>query len=168
MQAIETAWKQFFLQFTPYVFADNELIQDPRNILYPRITFSYSMGDYFTNTLTTFQVWDWGFNLGRLWDICNAIAATVPVESGTGLTISSGIYFEYVLSDGTMGRTDTAEEMNEVIRNNDVESWQEIREKIVGAIEIKRSTPFLTPRTSDEQLSRIMYGTLQARYLNII
>lgn len=168
MQAIETAWRKFYGQFAPHVFPGTDLIQDPTNTLYPRITFTYQVGDFLDNTVSTFEVWDWSHNSARVWDICNAIADAVPVGSGTGLDIPLGTHFEYALADGTTGRVETAEEMNDVIRREDVASWQEVSKGSAGSIEIWRGTPFLQPSPKDEPLLRVMYGILQAQYVNIV
>lgn len=170
MQVIEIAWKQFFRQFAPHVFTEGELVQDSTNTLYPRITFSYQMGEYFTNTLTTFQVWTWGFNNTQLWSVCDKIAEAVPIESGTALTISGKIYHEYFNPE-----TDTWEQFEvadfQAIADRYfplIIEWRRVESDSAGGIEIWRGNPFLTPSPKDEPLSRVMYGTLQARYLNII
>lgn len=171
MQVIETAWKQFFSQFAPYVFTEGELIQDPNNILYPRITFSYSMGDFFDNTITTFQVWDWSHNNSGLWAVCDKISQAIPVESGTEITIPGETYFEYLNPDTWVWiRFDNASDFQAIADKFAPQTveWRTVEKETSGAIEIKRGTPFSTPSPKDEAMSRCQYGTLQARYLNTI
>lgn len=170
MQAIETAWRQWFGQFAPYVFTEGELVEDPANTLYPRITFSYQMGDFAVNTLTTFQVWTWSHNNAELWSVCDKIAAAVPVEAGTAIIIPGEVYHEYRNPvTGVWTRFEVAD--FQVIADQFAPTpieWRRVERESAGGIEIWRGSPFLTPSPKDEPLSRAMYGTLQARYLNII
>jgi len=169
MQAIESAWKEFFNQFAPYVYTEGELVDDPLNELYPRITFSYQMGDYFNQTLTTFQVWTWSHNNSQLWEVCNKISNSIQVESGASITIPGRIFYEYRNPDtGNWIEFDIDEFQNiaDMLAPNPVE-WKKIELNSAGAIEIWRGNPFLTPSPKDNPLSRVQYGTLICRYLNI-
>lgn len=170
MQAIAFAWQSFFEQFAPYVFSDGDLIDDPRNIKYPRITYSYTVGDFFVNTLTTFQVWDWSHNNNSVFSVCDKIAAAVPAESGTTIIIPGETYHEYLNPITDMWTEFEIADFQSIADEFAPKAvkWRRTKIESAGGIEIRRGTPFLTPRTSDEQLSRIMYGTLQARYLNTI
>lgn len=170
MQAVETAWKQWFSQFAPHVFTEGELVQDPTNTLYPRITFSYSMADFFVNTMTTFQVWTWSHNNAQLWEVCNKITEAVPVESGTGITIPGEVYHEYLNPDTSAWERFNIMEFQSIAdRLAPIPvQWRRMEDNSVGGIEIRRGTPFLTPSPKDEVLSRVMYGVLQAQYLTIV
>lgn len=164
MQAIETAWKKWFEKFAPYVFTEGELVEDPSNTLYPRITFSYQMGDFAVNTITSFQVWTWSHNNSQLWEVCNKISEYVPVLAGTKIYIPGETYFEYKLKDGTTGRVDTAEEINKIMETESGVKWWTVTDRTAGELTLWRGDPFLTPSPKDEALSRVMYGTLQTRY----
>lgn len=169
MQAIEIAWKQFFEQFVPHVFTEGELVQDLSNTLYPRITFSYQVGEYFANTLVTFQVWTWSHNNAELWSVCNRISDAVPIEAGTMLNIPGETYHEYYdpLSGWARFEIGEFQSIADRFAPQSVE-WRKVESKSAGGIEIWRGSPFLTPSPKDEAMSRVMYGTLQARYLNTI
>lgn len=170
MQQIAIAWQSFFEQFTPYVYTDGQFIDDPTNILFPRITYSYSISDTFQNTLTTFQVWDWSFNDSRIWEICNKIAEAVPVEVGTEIIISGETYFEYLNpTTGVWTRFEVGDfqAIADQFAPAPIE-WRKVERESAGGINIKRGSPFLTPRISDDVMLRIMYGTMTARYINII
>lgn len=170
MQAVANAWHGFFEQFAPFVYSDGDLIDDPTNVKYPRITYSYSVTDAFTNSLTIFQVWDWSFNSARLFSICNAIAEAVPIEVGTAIFIPGEIYHEYknpITGIWTRFEIGDFQSIADEFAPTPIE-WRRVESESAGGIEIRRGSPFLTPRTSDEPLSRIVYGTLTSRYLNII
>lgn len=170
MQAVANAWQGFFEQFAPFVYSDGDLIDDPTNVKYPRITYSYSVTDAFTNSLTVFQAWDWSFNSARLFSICNAIAEAVPIISGTAIIILAQTYYEYLNPNtGIWTMFDVADfqTIADEFAPTPIE-WRRIEGKSAGDINIWRGTPFLVPRTSDENLLRIMYGTLACRYLTII
>lgn len=170
MQYIETAWKQFFLQFVPHVFTEGELVEDPDNKLYPRITFSYQIGDFLTNTLTTFQVWTWSHNNSDLWAVCDKIAEEVPVECGTDINIAGGIIYEYkhpVNNNWIQFNIEDFQAIADAFPDKEIQ-WRKIESNSSGGINIYRGSPFLTPSPKDEAMSRVMYGTLTARYLNIV
>ena len=170
MQAIERAWTDFFRQFAPHVFAEGELIEDPDNTLYPRITYSYQTADYFVNTLTTFQVWDWSHSDNTLLGICNKIAEAVPIGMGAVLAIPGEIRHEYFdPASGLWTEFDLAEfqTLADSLAPDDI-VWREVESGSAGGIEIWRGSPFLTLSPKDEAMSRVRYGTLQARYLNTI
>lgn len=170
MQAIAFAWQAFYGQFAPYVFSDGDLIEDPQNTKYPRITYSYQVSDFFNNSLSTFQVWDYGFNNARLFEVCDKISLAVPVQSGTEIIIPGETYFEYLNPiSGFWVRFEIADfqEIAEEFAPKVIE-WRRVETDTSGAIEIHRGSPFLTPSPKDEQLSRAMYGTLISRYLTTI
>lgn len=170
IQSIEIAWRNWFLQFAPFVFTDGELIQDPNNSLYPRITFSYSLTDVFVNSLTTYQVWTYSHNNAELWTVCDKIAEAVPVETGTEIIIPGETYFEYlnpITEFWVEFEITDFQSIADEFAPTAIE-WRRVESESAGGINIKRGTPFLTPSPKDEELSRAMYGTLQARYLNII
>lgn len=174
IQQIEQAWRGWFLKFAPFVYTEGELIQDPNNELYPRITFSYSTADYFVNTLTAFQVWDWGRDSTRLNAACDKIALAVPVMAGASLEIETKEHLEYLHPDTNEWVWFTMDEWNTIVdwHFNRIPrltvNWRHEEGSKAGAIEIWRGTPFLTPSTKDEVMSRVMYGTLVSRYLNIV
>lgn len=170
MQQIAFAWQSFFEQFAPYVFSEGDLIDDPTNVLYPRITYSWSMGDVFTNTLTTFQVWDYSFNNARVLEVCGKITEVVPIESGTAIIIPGEVYHEYRNPiTGIWQRFEIGDfqSIADQFAPTPIE-WRRVEGKSAGEIAIWRGSPFLTPRPSDEALSRIMYGTLISRHRTII
>lgn len=170
MQAVANAWQGFFEQFAPFVYSDGDLIDDPTNVKYPRITYSYSVTDAFINSLTVFQVWDWSFNSARLFSICNAIAEVVPVEAGTAIFIPGEVYHEYKNPiTGIWSRFEIGDfqAIADQFAPTLIE-WRRVEKESAGQLSIWRGSPFLTPRASDEPLSRIMYGTLACRYRTIV
>lgn len=170
MQQIAFAWQRFFEQFVPYAFSEGDLIQDPDNVLYPRITYSYAVGDFFVNTLTTMQIWDWGHNSARLFEVCDRIAEAIPVESGTSIIIPGEIYHEYRNPiTGVWTRFEVADFQSIADQFAPIPiEWRRVESESAGGIEMWRGSPFLTPSPKDEAMSRVMYGTLQARYLTTV
>ena len=170
MQAIELVWKRFFEQFVPFVYNEGELIKDPENIMYPRITYSYQVGDFFSDILTVFQVWSWSHNNNELLSVCNQIAKAIPVASGASISIRDDTRYEY-FDPATLDWIpfDIAEMQDIAERlSPDEVDWREVEGQTAGAIEIWRGSPFLTPSPKDEVMSRCMYGTLACRYLNTL
>lgn len=170
MQNIEQAWKEFFKQFTDNVFTENEYIEDTEYKHFPRITFSYQIGDYFDNTLATFQVWTYSFNNAQLFHICDKIAKAIPVESGANIEINTDETYEYKHPVTGAWIMFELSEFDDIAAQfpNDVIEWRKNAGKSVGAIEVWRGNPFMTPSPKDEPMLRVSYGTLQARYLNTV
>lgn len=182
MKQIANAWKEFFKQFAPYAFAENEIIadetgqqiNDPNNVLYPRITYSYKVGNFLKDDIITFQVWDWAHGNDILLSVCDKIAAAVPVEIGTRITIPGETYLEYRHPDTGQWIRFGIEEFNSIAQWHAdrkppvIVDWHRVEKESVGELTVWRGSPFLTPSPKDEPLSRAMYGTLQARYRTIV
>lgn len=165
MQAIENAWRNWFLQFVPFVFPEGEIIDDPTNTLYPRITHSAGIGESLQNTLVTVILWDWGHNSDRLLAIHGMIDKAVPALSGTDLIIPSETYFEY--RDPVAGlwkRFELSEFQNlaDQFAPNPVE-WRRVKSGSDQIISIWRDTTYSQPYPQDERLSRARLIRLHVR-----
>lgn len=183
MQAIETAWKQFFLQFVPYVFNEGELvydedgiIQDPENKLYPRITFDYSMGETFSKSLVTFKIWDYSPNNSGVWAVGEKLAKAIPSMGRNNLAIPADVIYEYKNpQNGTWVefQQDKFQEIwdfwiKELNDPNFKLEWRSRTMSNTGEISFWRSTPFLQPIRQDEPYTKMVLSQLETTYLTTI
>lgn len=165
MQQIETAWRNWLLQFAPYVFSSGDLIQDPREELFPRITYSYGITEALENGLMTVILWDKSFNDTRIWEMHNKIDIAVPALSGTALIIATKPYYEYFNPDiGEWERFDLSEFNNiaDRLSPNTVE-WRKVEGGNKQDINIWRDTTYSQPYPQEEQHIRARLIRLHIR-----
>lgn len=165
MQAIETAWRNWLLQFAPFVFSSGDLIQDPNEELFPRITYSAGITEALENGLVTVILWDKSFNEARIWEMHSKIDKAVPAISGTALIIATEPYFEYFNpATGIWTKFELAEfqEIADRFAPAPIE-WRKVEAGNKQEISIWRDTTYSQPYPQDEQLIRARYIRLQVR-----
>ena len=138
---LQIALNRFFEQFTPLVFTEGyAMVKDAQGNMSPPgepyITYGYSTSDIFVNTLLTFQIWvPNASNFQAALEIAGKIEKTIPVGIGTQLSI-------YDL---------------------DPASGEKLSDKALGAVMLYRGTPFIQPRSMDDQSLVVYYGNIEMR-----
>lgn len=165
MQAIETAWKQFFGQFAPFVFSDGDYFQDPNDVMFPRLTYSAGITETLNNGLVTVILWDKSFNDSRIWEMHKKIDEAIPALSGSTLLIPSESYFEYQDPiSGLWQRFEQSEFQDIADRFAPVPvEWRKISGGQKQEITIWRDTTYSQPYRQDEILIRARLIRLHVR-----
>lgn len=179
MQAIETAWKNWFGKFAPYVFTDSEMvigdngeyIQDPNNVLYPRITFTYMRGTKQSPGNVTFQIWTWSHNNAQLWDVSNKISEHIGPDGGQKIELFSVAYFEYQNPiTKEWFRFESASDFQEIVERfpGYTVQWHKIEGESLGGFLVWRTGNWMQPSPKPQALSRVYYSVIQMNDWTII
>lgn len=164
-----TTLQQFFEQFTQYVFLD-VLVDDPLGEQLPRITYNFSSAEFTEQTLITFNIWSRSLNMNELYTIASRIEKVVQADGLTPVgAYSSGGYEFFNMENQTWQEIQLDEfsfwfnwHLNKGFPSDGFQ-WRAKEKRQIGHLELKRATPFLQSRATDERNILALYGVIIVR-----
>ena len=167
LQRIQDTILTWFQQFTPQVFIEGYV---PFNTPFPYITVSYATSEIFENTMLTFQIWTRSTTFNEVNAIAQLIQEVVPSMSQLTLDITGDNGYEYFNPDTSQWVfvQTRAEVQTQAIKfamrsPPHILQWRKVKGDTVGRLWLMRGTPFIQPRSIDDQTLRVYYGNIVLR-----
>lgn len=165
------AW---FRQFTPNVWVyGDEYDEDPitggkKLKPMPLISFGYPTGEFATNTMMTFNIWDSSVNWINVLSIENRITKALPSRSGVTFDIIGGTTLKYLDPGTGQWIPFTMEELPGIAQRIRKEYKQDVQTKSFpgesrGGIWLQRGTPFTQSIADPDNLIKRRTGNIIVR-----